>query len=666
MNASWWGLLWRVLSVLALAAGCSRPATSAAPSTAVTIAVPPASAPAPAATAAPAPPPSRRQSPIEVLPDDAVWGSPNAPVELVEFTDIQCPFCKRAEPTIAELRRRYGPERLRIVLKHNPLPFHPNARPAAAVARAVLTLRGSEASFEFLRLAFEGNTDLSRENLLTWAAQVGAPRDRVAALMDSPEVAARIEQDIALAGRLDAAGTPAFFVNGVRISGAQPLVTFIAAIDGELASVPELQKAGTPPAEIAVTRTNLNYSIPERPKPSPLPEPDTTVWRVPVGKSPVLGAPDAPVTLVVFDDLECPFCKRAQATVRELSKRYGAELRVVFKHNPLPFHKNALPAAMLVIEARAQKGDAAFFRAVDLAFDAQDLGKDSLKGIAASLGLDVGRAVRAIETTKHKDVIAEDQDLAFSLQARGTPHFFVNGRRISGAQPLDAFVTVIDAELASAKQKVAAGVPAANVYAEIMKTAKPGAEPERKEVKAPSTPRPSRGPKNAPVVIVMFSDLQCPFCRRAMPTVDAITKKYPKQVRVVFRHLPLSFHQQARIAAEASMEVFAQKGDAGFWKLLEQINKGDASPDLSEKALMGYAGAIGADPTRLQTALELGKQAAPVDEDLRAASEAGITGTPGFTVNGYFVSGAQPFEAFDRLIRRALSEAGQPKAAIAQ
>jgi predicted DsbA family dithiol-disulfide isomerase len=92
--------------------------------------------------------------------------------------------------------------------------------------------------------------------------------------------------------------------------------------------------------------------------------------------------------------------------------------------------------------------------------------------------------------------------------------------------------------------------------------------------------------------------------------------------------------------------------------------KGTAQPELSEAVLVGYAGSIGIPQNQIQAALELGTQKAAVDEDVRAASLAGINGTPSFTVNGYFISGAQPLEAFDRVIRRALAEA-KPKRPIA-
>ena len=82
-----------------------------------------------------------------------------------------------------------------------------------------------------------------------------------------------------------------------------------------------------------------------------------------MGKSPVTGPANALVTLVEFSDFQCPYCKRAHATVEELVKRYPGKLRVVFKHQPLPFHQHALPAALFAMEARAQKGDKGFWEA---------------------------------------------------------------------------------------------------------------------------------------------------------------------------------------------------------------------------------------------------------------------------------------------------------------
>src|SRR6478609_4854692 len=116
------------------------------------------------------------QSSSELLPvdsDDPVWGSATAPVTLIEFSDFQCPFCSRVQPTIKTLQAKYGPSQLRVVFKHCPLPFHEHARPAAKVADAVLHQGGSSAFYAFLDLAFAEQPKLGDEALVAWVARVG-------------------------------------------------------------------------------------------------------------------------------------------------------------------------------------------------------------------------------------------------------------------------------------------------------------------------------------------------------------------------------------------------------------------------------------------------------------------------------------------------------------
>lgn len=80
----------------------------------------------------------------------------------------------------------------------------------------------------------------------------------------------------------------------------------------------------------------------------------------------------------------------------------------------------------------------------------------------------------------------------------------------------------------------------------------------------PAADAPSRGPAQARVVVEMFADFQCPFCARAVPTIEQLLARYPNDVRVVFRNYPLSFHAHAMEAAEAAREAYAQQGNAGF------------------------------------------------------------------------------------------------------
>src|SRR5450432_2073690 len=172
----------------------------------------------------------------ELLPiaDDPVWGSPIAPVTIVEFSDLQCPFCARVEPTIKSLQAKYGPDRLRVVFKHYPLPFHDKARPAAKIADAVFRQGGSDKFFSFLDLAFAEQMKLNDAALTDWVTRIGLSAPLVMQRADLPDTAAKLDRDVALAARLGVTGTPAFRINGSELVGAQPPEAFAALIDAEL------------------------------------------------------------------------------------------------------------------------------------------------------------------------------------------------------------------------------------------------------------------------------------------------------------------------------------------------------------------------------------------------------------------------------------------------
>src|SRR5574341_1508232 len=95
---------------------------------------------------------------------------------------------------------------------------------------------------------------------------------------------------------------------------------------------------------------------PARPQEDP-----NAVYRVPVDGSASKGPADALVTIVESSDFECPFCKRAAPTLKQVEEAYAGKVRIVFKHNPLPMHANAIPSALAAEEARAQGGDAKFW-----------------------------------------------------------------------------------------------------------------------------------------------------------------------------------------------------------------------------------------------------------------------------------------------------------------
>lgn len=603
---------------------------------------------------------------IPIGPDDAVWGSALAPVTIVEFQDLECPFCARAQPTIEALERRYGPERLRVVFKHNPLPFHRGAMPAALASQAIFELAGSEAFFAFTGALFRNQRALSdalyEDVARRLRVDVGQFRRTVAAARTRD----KIQADMGLAARIGATGTPNFRINGVELSGAQPLERFVEIIDAELAAVNQARAAGAEPARSYPDRVVVNY---RPPAPSAPPAPgvaaarvddpdarDTTVWKIPVGSSPVQGPASALVTIVEFSDLECPFCKRVQPTLAELMRRYAGKLRIVWKHDPLPFHSRALPAALVAVEARAQKGDAGFFKAVEAIYGAPSgLEDDQLLAIAGQLGLSVPRVERALAKKTHKAIIDADVQLALDFKASGTPHFFINGRRLVGAQSLEKFAERIDEALAEANALVASGVRPADVYTRLMRDAKDPPGPEQRVVAAPTAKNPSRGPASAPIVVQMWADFQCPFCARAIKTMKDLEQAYPGRVRIVWRNLPLGFHRDARLAAEAALEAYAQKGSAGFWKMHDLLFENQAAPGgLERDALLGYAAKLGLDRRRFERALDEAAHEDVISADEAAARAAQISGTPAFVINGYFVSGAQRLERFKSVVDYAL------------
>lgn len=608
--------------------------------------------------------PAARRSPprwASLLLADApepAWGSPSAPVTLVEFTDFECPFCSRVVPTLAQLKQKYGPKQLRIVFKHNPLPFHKNARPAAEAAVVVYQQGGDKAFWRFHDRLFENQKSLTPENLERWAVEVGVLPAEFRSGLERGTASVKVSKDMALAAKVGAAGTPAFRINGVTVSGAQPFDKFVEVIDEQLAQAAELRKQGVPYGEVSAVLTERQLT--QQPAllggiGSPPPDEDLTVWRVPVSADdPVDGPNDALVTLIEFTDLQCPFCKRVQPTLKALRAKYGADLRIVWKDNPLPFHARAKPAATVARSIYERRGVRAFWRAVDAIFESQPkLEDEDLRRLVEAQGASWQHALAALKNDRYEKKFSASQDLATEFKARSTPHFFVNGVRLSGAQPKEKFEAVIDERLKQARALLAQGVPRSKIFETVMAGATEPTAPEQKQVAAPVGSAPFRGPANAKVVIQIFSDFQCPFCKRVNATLDALLQAHPRGIKLVWRNLPLPFHKDADLAAQAAHEVFLQLGNPGFWRYHKLLFEAQQQTDgLKRPNLEALAQKVGANLGRFRAALDAEKHRARIESDKTAAHTANINGTPAFLIGGYFLSGAQPLTEFEKLVLR--------------
>jgi protein-disulfide isomerase len=158
-------------------------------------------------------------------------GREDAPVTLTEFSDYECPYCKRAEPTVDAILARY-PERVRLEYRHLPLPFHPHARGAA---EAAVCAEAQGRFWEYHALVFQSQGQLSAEVLAGYADDLGLDREAFEACLTSTSTRQRIEQDIAVAQAAGATGTPTFFINGIMLPGARPEADFVEVIEAELA-----------------------------------------------------------------------------------------------------------------------------------------------------------------------------------------------------------------------------------------------------------------------------------------------------------------------------------------------------------------------------------------------------------------------------------------------
>jgi protein-disulfide isomerase len=264
-------------------------------------------------------------------------------------------------------------------------------------------------------------------------------------------------------------GTPTFFINGRRLSGAQPIETFRATIEEEIAKALALTARGVRPEDVygslmknAVDEAPATEKRAENKAGSAKPdceapggdcgctgrdeEPESAVVEdVPLGAAPVRGPESAPVTIVEFADYDCPFCARTEATLKAIAQQYDRQVRIAFKNQPLPMHANARPAARAALAA-AEQGK--FWEYHDALFKHQGaLDPASLEGYAKDLGLDVERFREAMASDRSESSVRADAAEATRLGVEGTPTFFVNGRKIVGAQPLPKFQSAVEAAL---------------------------------------------------------------------------------------------------------------------------------------------------------------------------------------------------------------------------
>lgn len=171
--------------------------------------------------------------------------------------------------------------------------------------------------------------------------------------------------------------------------------------------------------------------------------------------------------------------------------------------------------------------------------------------------------------------------------------------------------------------------------------------------------RPAKGPKDAKVTIVEYSDFQCPFCTRGYTTIETqVLKEYGDKVRFVYKHFPLGFHKWAEPGAVA-VECAADQNADAYWKLYAYLfeNQKDINPQNLKDKSKEVLAPTKIDMAKWEACFDGNKTVERVRADMEEGQSVGVTGTPGFIINGRLVSGAQPFERFKAIIDDELARA---------
>jgi protein-disulfide isomerase len=351
---------------------------------------------------------------------------------------------------------------------------------------------------------------------------------------------------------------------------------------------------------------------------------------------PARGEPTAPMVILLFSDFQCPSCAKAEATLKEVRDAFPKDVQVIFKHSPLPTHADAPLAHELSVEA-ARQGK--FWEMHDLLFANQEkLKKADLEGYAQKLGLDMQAVSKALNERTHRPQVERDLAEARALGVTGTPTIYLNGRRAAGLPPASAMINVIKSLLSGGDGTEPAPVPMTTFDL---------------------TGAPAKGPADAPVTMVLFSDFQCGFCLRANSTVDQVLARYQGKVRLVFKHYPLvELHKDAPFGHRAALAAHQQ---GKFWEMHDRLFANQRA--MSRQDILAHAGALGLDMTRFIADLDGPRMQAILDRDLAEGRKAGVEGTPTFFINGTPIVGSRPLDAFVTVIDKALAAAPAPAAA---
>ena len=350
--------------------------------------------------------------------------------------------------------QKASPDTIRVLFKHRP--GSDKAAKEAAVASMAAQKQGK--FWPYAESLFSGKKGWKSDALYFYAEEAGLDLSAFREAVNDPLLPVRLHADDSLAVKLDASAAPAIYFNGRAV---QPHPNgLVPALKQESQQAERLRELGAPEEEISALLTELHLLSPpiakstatkQKRRKRPAPESDKTIHRVTYAPEHLsMGAKEAEalITVVVFNDYQCPFCKRLEPTLAALVAKYPKVVRVVYRHNPLPMHPAAKSIATAAIAANLQKKGWAYHERI---FEnPRKLSETELQALAREFKLNMSQFEK--DRSKATETVQKDMRDAKSLQATGTPTAFLNGRRITGAKPLSTFEAITEQELVRAKK----------------------------------------------------------------------------------------------------------------------------------------------------------------------------------------------------------------------
>lgn len=646
-----------IFSFLFILAACGPaqavidPLPSSTPTEAVALPAPTATLPAPVEPESAEKAIDEPDSTAAAASLDRSLGDPNAPVVIVEYSDFQCPFCRRHhQQTLPPLVEEYiNSGRLRYEFRDFPIAsLHPLAYRLHEAARCATDVTGNDGFWQAHDLFFDQIERFQIESLEALDAEIATAfgeldMSDVSDCLLSNRHTDAVQADYRAGEAAGVTGTPAFFIEGFQISGAQPFDAFAQAIEAaENGTLAELMQ---PP--------------PSAPNAAPTPAAVTILPET------ALGDPDAPVKIVEFSDYQCPFCRRhALQTMSQMKPLIeSGDVYYVFRDFPIAsLHPLAYKLHEAALCVQQSAGTDAFWLVHDLFFaqaesfqqNSEAAMGDAIAGRLSAIDLWSSEIESCYASGNMASEVEAGIAEADQLRLNGTPSFFINGFPLVGAQPFETFEYAIN---------LAKEGTLAEAYQPREQPAAPPPQGNGEPVDVPlAGNEPAKGAADAPITIIEYSSYQCPFCKRhvdqTMPQIQPLIDN--GTVRYIFKDYPLPSQPQAFKVHESVHCMHEQGDDALYWETHDVMFANQSR--WSGTAMGAHVDVIkqlaytieGVDAAAFDECLDNDRYAEQVQANFDEGARLNVRGTPSFFVNGLFISGAQPFEVFDGMIQQAL------------